>query len=88
MNEHGRSRPSEVIAFSTSGSAPGAPHPPGLQESTKSTLHLAWAKRACDDAFVLQMDDRASGHGFLAVYNGADTAYRVASGLRRNTAYK
>ena len=38
-----------MIAFSTSGSAPGAPHPPGLQESTKSSLHLAWAKRACDD---------------------------------------
>ncbi len=86
-NEHGRSRPSEVATLSTQGSAPPAPQPPGLQEATKASLHLAWAKRVCDEEFVLQMDDRFSGHGFLTCYNGSSTTY-LSTGLRRNTAYK
>ncbi len=86
-NELGRSRPSEPVGYSTQGSAPGQPYPPGLQEATKATLLLAWAKRVSDEGFVLQMDDRLSGHGFLTCYNGSGTSYQAA-GLRRNTSYR
>lgn len=86
-NELGRSRPSEVVAFQTQGTAPPKPQPPGLQEATKSSLHLVWSKRLADAEFILQMDDMISGYGFLAVHNGSDTSF-LSQGLRRNMAYK
>ena len=47
-NELGRSRPSEIVAFQTQGTAPPKPQPPGLKEAAKSTLHLVWSKRLSD----------------------------------------
>jgi hypothetical protein len=87
INELGQSLPSEAVAFSTQGSAPPAPLAPELQEATKSSLHLLWAKRICDEDFILQMEDAGSGHGFLPLYNGAGSSYK-SQGLRRNTAYR
>lgn len=86
-NELGRSRPSEVVAFQTQGTAPPKPQPPGLHEATKSSLHLVWPKRPTDSEFILQMDDQISGYGFLAVHNGSDTSF-TSQGLRRNMSYK
>jgi hypothetical protein len=86
-NELGASRPSEVVSFSTQGSAPPAPLAPELREATKSSLHLVWARRPCDEDFILQMEDARSGHGFLPLYNGAGVAH-LAQGLRRSTAYR
>lgn len=87
VNEIGCSRPSETVAFSTQGTAPPTPQPPGLREATKSSLHLVWSKRLCDSEFVLHMDDQISGHSFLTVYNGSDTSH-ISTGLRPNAAYK
>ena len=63
------------------------PLQPGLQEATKSSLHLVWSKRLSDIDFILHMDDRISGHGYLPVYTGSDTQH-ICNGLRRNAAYK
>ena len=86
-NELGLSKPSEVVAFQTQGTAPPKPQPPGLNEATKSSLHLVWSKRLTDSEFVLHMDDQISGHGFLPVYTGSDTSH-ISTGLRRNASYK
>ena len=61
VNELGRSRPSEVVTYTTQGTAPMQPQPAGLKEATKSSLHLVWSKRLSDIEFVLHMDDRISG---------------------------
>eukprot|EP00095_Tigriopus_kingsejongensis_P003703 maker-scaffold382_size189932-snap-gene-0.26 protein:Tk03703 transcript:maker-scaffold382_size189932-snap-gene-0.26-mRNA-1 annotation:"fibronectin type-iii domain-containing protein 3a" len=87
VNELGRSQYSEGIVFSTQGTAPSQPQPPGLREATKSSLHLVWSRRVTDDDFILQMDDMQSGHGFLTCYNGADLEYSTST-LRRNTEFK
>ena len=87
VNELGRSRPSEVVTFTTQGTAPIQPQPPGLKEATKSSLHLVWSKRLSDIEFVLHMDDRISGHGYLPVYTGTEMQH-ICNGLRRNAAYK
>ena len=86
-SELGRSRPSEIVAFQTQGTAPPKPCEPGLREATKSSLHLVWSKRLTDSEFVLHMDDQISGHGFLPIYNGPETSH-ISTGLRRNAAYK
>ena len=86
-SELGRSRPSEIVAFQTQGTAPPKPCEPGLREATKSSLHLVWSKRLADSEFILHMDDQISGHGFLPIYNGPDTSH-ISTGLRRNAAYK
>ena len=86
-SELGRSRPSEIVAFQTQGTAPPKPCEPGLREATKSSLHLVWSKRFTDSEFVLHMDDQISGHGFLPIYNGPETSH-ISTGLRRNAAYK
>ncbi|XP_059082249.1 fibronectin type-III domain-containing protein 3A-like isoform X2 [Tigriopus californicus] len=87
INELGQSQYSESIVFSTQGTAPSPPHPPGLHEVTKSSIHLVWSKRVSDDKFMLQMDDMKSGHGFITCYNDSNVEY-ICSDLRRNTKYK
>ena len=87
VNEFGASRFSEPVSFSTSGSAPAQPQAPGLSMSDKSSLELVWSKRLCDEEFVLQMDDRMSGHGFLPQYTGANCRH-ICKGLRSNTQYR
>ena len=87
VNELGRSRPSEVVTYTTQGTAPMQPQQPGLKEATKSSLHLVWSKRVSDIEFVLHMDDRISGHGYLPVYTGTEMQH-ICNGLRRNAAYK
>lgn len=87
VNEHGKSRPSELACYSTHGSAPSQPVPPSLADITQSSLRLLWSKRPCDDEFTLQMDDAETGHGFLPQYNGPEVEH-VVTGLRRNTGYK
>ena len=87
VNDFGRSRPSDVVTFSTQGTVPPQPQPPGLKEATKSSLHLVWSKRLTDTDFTLHMDDRISGHGFLPVYTGSDIQH-ICNGLRRNAPYK
>ena len=87
VNEHGKSRPSELACFSTNGSAPTQPLPPSLAETSTSSLRLLWSKRPCDDEFTLQMDDPETGHGFLPQYNGQEVEHTV-TGLQRNTSYR
>jgi len=87
VNEHGKSRASELACFSTNGSAPSQPLPPSLAETSQSTLRLLWSKRPCDDEFTLQMDDSSTGHGFLPQYNGPEVEH-IVTGLRRNTTYR
>ena len=55
--------------------------------SDKSSLELVWSKRLCDEEFVLQMDDRMSGHGFLPCYTGPN-CHHICTGLRSNTQYR
>ena len=87
VNQLGRSHHSETVVFSTQGTAPPPPHPPGLQEATKNALNLVWSKRLSDDEFVLQMDDLVSGHGFLPLYAGPNLNH-ITGGLRRNKPYR
>ena len=87
VNELGKSRPSELVCFTTQGSAPSQPLPPSLAEITESSLRLLWVKRPCDDEFTLQMEDSDSGHGFLPQYNGPEVE-QIVRGLRRNTSYR
>ena len=75
------------MSFSTAGSAPSQPQAPGLSVSDKSSLELVWSKRLCDEEFVLQMDDRMSGHGFLPCYTGPSCRH-VCTGLRSNAQYR
>ena len=87
VNEFGASKFSEPVSFSTAGSAPNQPQAPGLSMSDKSSLELVWSKRLCDEEFVLQMDDRMSGHGFLPCYTGSN-CHHICTGLRSNTQYR
>lgn len=82
VNEHGKSGYSDVISLSTSGNPPTQPQAPILQNATSSTLRLSWSRRATNEEFSLQMNDRDSGHGYLAMYTGRDTVYEC-TGLRR-----
>ena len=75
------------MSFSTAGSAPSQPQAPGLAVSDKSSLELVWSKRLCDEEFVLQMDDRTTGHGFLPCYTGPSCRH-VCTGLRSNAQYR
>lgn len=62
------------------------PKAPTLQTVSSSTLRLAWLVREYDDEFVLQMNDRETGHGYLPVYHGRDNFYEC-TGLRRATVF-
>lgn len=87
VNERGRGPWSEETVAWTAGAPPPAPPPPELQRASPTSLALAWHRRAADDEYTLQMDDRAAGHGFLPVYSGRDATH-VCEGLRRATEYR
>lgn len=87
VNELGRSRPSEIVMFTTQGSPPSQPVPPEVADVTVSAMRLLWSKRPCDDEFTLQMDEPASGHGYINQYNGPEVQH-VVTGLHRNTTYR
>ncbi|KAK2143631.1 hypothetical protein LSH36_825g03009 [Paralvinella palmiformis] len=86
-NALGKSKYSETVCFYTSGSVPSQPDPPMCSEQFVKALTISWIRRPNDDEFTLQMEDVATGHGFLNVYNGQDLSYRIRN-LRRNTEYK
>ncbi|KAL8559262.1 hypothetical protein ACOMHN_040386 [Nucella lapillus] len=87
INSVGKSAWSEVASFFTSGSVPSQPDPPMLSEQFVYGLTISWIKRPNEDEFVLQMEDEATGHGFMPVYNGPNLVYSLRH-LRRNTEYK
>jgi predicted phage tail protein len=87
VNAVGKSQFSDAVCYYTSGSVPSQPDPPMLSEQFVKALTISWIKRPNDDAFTLQMEDEATGHGFLTVYNGPDLSYKIKN-LRRNTEYK
>lgn len=87
VNEHGKSVYSDTSCFSTSGTAPSQPLPPVLKEAFINRLSLEWQSRPNDDNYTLQMEDEATLHGLLPVYNGRDTAYTCMR-LKRNAKYK
>lgn len=87
INECGKSEYSEEVVYCTSDSPPAQPAAPVLCETGINVLHLGWEKRPTDDEFTLQMDDRESGHGYLAIYFGKDNSY-ICNGLRRYSFYK
>lgn len=62
------------------------PSPPVLREARPRTLLLTWSKRACDNDFTLQMQDRETGYGYLPVYTGTDTSWLCES-LQRHKEY-
>jgi len=87
VNSIGRSEYSDAVCYYTSGSTPSQPDPPMMSEQFVKALIISWIKRPNDDEFTLQMEDEATGHGFLTVYNGPDLSYKIKN-LRRNTEYK
>lgn len=87
VNDCGRSDYSEVSSFWTSGSPPAQPAPPALLEAHVTSLSVGWERRTSDDEFTLQMEDRESGHGFLACYSGKETKH-LCTNLHRHTFYK
>ncbi|XP_035829231.1 fibronectin type-III domain-containing protein 3a [Aplysia californica] len=87
VNSLGRSQYSNAVGFFTSGSAPSQPDPPMLSEQYVYALTISWIKRPNDDEFLLQMEDEATGHGYMPVYNGPYLSYTVQK-LKRNTEYK
>ncbi|XP_022188761.2 fibronectin type-III domain-containing protein 3A isoform X2 [Nilaparvata lugens] len=87
VNDAGQSAYSEVSSFWTAGSPPPQPSAPALIDAHVQSLVLGWERRPTDDEFTLQMEDRDSGHGFLACYSGKDTKH-VCTNLHRHTFYK
>ncbi|XP_076453878.1 fibronectin type-III domain-containing protein 3A-like isoform X4 [Babylonia areolata] len=87
INSMGKSAWSEVASFFTSGSVPSQPDPPMLSEQFVYGLTISWIKRPNEDEFILQMEDEATGHGFIPVYNGPNLSYPLRH-LRRNTEYR
>lgn len=78
---------SDVITYTTAGNVPTAPAAPILRNATVNGLHLAWVRRQGDEEFVLQMDDRNSNYGYLAVYHGRET-HHYCDNLRRHSEYR
>lgn len=87
INECGKSIYSDTVNYSTSGNPPPQPAPPILQNATSSSLLLAWARRTQDEEYVLQINDRETGHGFLPTYTGRDIFYECQN-LRRATSFQ
>lgn len=71
----------------TAGSPPTQPAPPTCSEAGVKYLSLEWIDRETDDEYTLQMEDPATGHGFLPVYNGSAPHY-LCIGLKRNSQYR
>lgn len=87
VNDCGRGEWSDELSVWTAGAPPAAPAVPDLVTAATDSLTLAWQRRAPEEEFTLQMDDRTRGHGFLAAYSGHDQTY-VCDGLRRATEYR
>lgn len=87
VNAVGKSGYSNSVCYCTSGTVPSQTDPPMLSEPSVKSLTISWIRRPSDDSFTLQMEDDATGHGFLTVYNGSELSYKVVN-LRRNTEYK
>jgi len=87
INDYGTSRFCEPVCMYTSGTVPSQTDPPMLSEQCVKALTISWIRRPSDDSFTLQMEDDATGHGFLTIYNGGDLSYKIQN-LRRNTEYK
>ncbi|XP_031628985.1 fibronectin type-III domain-containing protein 3A isoform X2 [Contarinia nasturtii] len=86
INERGRSIYSDTVTYSTSGNPPSQPDTPILKHATSSSLHLTWSRRSQDEEYVLQINDKDSGHGFLPAYTGRDVSYECQN-LRRATSF-
>lgn len=87
INECGKSPYSDPVTFSTAGNPPQQPGAPILQTATASSLIVAWTKRTQDEEYILQVNDKETGHGFLPAYTGRDTFYECQN-LRRATSYQ
>ncbi|XP_055305314.1 fibronectin type-III domain-containing protein 3A-like isoform X5 [Sitodiplosis mosellana] len=87
INERGRSVYSDTVTYSTSGNPPSQPVAPLLKHATPSSLHLTWSRRSQDEEFILQINDKESGHGFLPAYTGRDVSYECQN-LRRATSFQ
>lgn len=87
INECGKSAYSDSVTFSTAGNPPQQPSPPILQKATSGSLLVAWARRAPDEEYILQINDKETSHGFLPAYTGRDIIYDCQS-LRRATSYQ
>lgn len=83
----GRSEWSAVGKFSTCGTAPSQPDPPQAKEIGVTSIVLEWTARSSDDSFTVFMEQQNSQHGFLPVYNGAETCCTCLR-LIRNTEYR
>uniref|UniRef100_A0A1A9WLZ3 Fibronectin type-III domain-containing protein n=1 Tax=Glossina brevipalpis TaxID=37001 RepID=A0A1A9WLZ3_9MUSC len=89
VNEMGPSLYSHICSYSTADNPPSAPKPPTLQAVSSSSLRVVWERRQSDGAacvYVLQMQNRESGHGYLNMYNGPDCSYECCQ-LKRATVY-
>ncbi|XP_052868778.1 fibronectin type III domain-containing protein 3B [Anopheles cruzii] len=86
VNEFGRSGFSDLVKYSTVGSAPAQPAPPTLRQATATALRLAWQRRSQCEEYTLQMNDD-QGYGYRNVYTGVDTLYECA-GLRRASTFQ
>lgn len=87
INDCGKSVYSDTISYSTAGNPPQQPAPPILQNATSSTLYLTWTRRNQDEEFILQKNDKESGHGFLTVYSGREISYECQN-LQRATSFQ
>lgn len=87
INERGQSQFSDTVTYSTSGNPPPQPAAPVLKHRTASTIYLTWQRRSDDEEFVLQINDKESGHGFLPTYTGRDEFYECQN-LRRATSFQ
>ncbi|CAD5116493.1 DgyrCDS5372 [Dimorphilus gyrociliatus] len=87
VNSMGMGPFSDTLSCVMSGAAPSVPSPPQCVESRVNWIKLRWDGRGTGELYTVQMEDSASGHGFLPVYHGADSHCTVPN-LRRNTSYK
>jgi fibronectin type III domain-containing protein 3 len=86
VNEIGRSQYSDVVTHSTSCNPPQQPQSPMLQNTTSSSLRLAWQRQSRDEEYTLQMADREYGSGYFNMYTGRDNIYECTN-LRRATGF-
>lgn len=87
INECGKSTYSDSVTFSTAGNPPQQPGAPILQNATSASLYVAWTRRNQDEEYILQVNEKETGHGFLPAYTGRDTFYECQN-LRRATSYQ
>lgn len=86
VNECGKSVYSDTATYRTAGNPPPQPAPPKLVSATASSVCVEWLRQTPDEEYVLQINDKDSGHGFLPAYTGHDCSYEC-SNLRRATKF-